>query len=302
MVYCFIYWVCSVQYIYISCYVCVYAYAHIDTSIICIIPSNINQQLGNTYIQISNNEQDYSISDIYYLTLDHINIINMIPTSGPISGGTHINITTQDLSYIPTLSLLTCKIDQNISIPIIIHQQYIICQAPQHNIGTIYIQLSMNNQNYQYDDTSSTSTSLPPSIQQYEYRNHVQVIYISPPLGPIHGMTNIIINATNIQNSSYISGLLKCKFGTSHSYIVSGIYINDNQLLCQAPSYAIPELLSIEVSDNGQDYSNNNQTYQYILDTDYQPYFIYPNAGVIEGGKLPPTPYTPTPLHPSTPL
>jgi hypothetical protein len=261
-----------------------YMYMSIDTSMICVIP--VLSYIGDTLVQISNNEQDYSTEQIYFSSVDMLNILQISPSYGPITGGTIINITTTTLSYLSTLSLVTCKFDNDntiISIPFQTTNQYTLCVVPMSNsTGPITVELSINSQDY---------STININTQLYSYVLPVQLTSISPNIGPIDGRTQVIVHATNIYNSSYELGLLKCKFiGGSGSgsdlvdSIVSGIYIDENIFSCVTPQVSVPDDISILITDNGQDYSQNNLTYQYILSTDYQPNFIFPNAGIINGG------------------
>jgi len=50
---------------------------------------------------------------------------------------------------------------------------------------------------------------------------------------------------------------------------VPGTLVNSNQVMCAIPKYTKPDVLRVEVSFNGIDFTNDNKTYGY-----YDPYLI----------------------------
>lgn len=63
---------------------------------------------------------------------------------------------------------------------------------------------------------------------------------------------------------------LKVKFYDNiTSIVVPGTLVNSLTVTCQVPSYTKPDVLRVEVTFNGADYTSDNRTYGY-----FDPYII----------------------------
>ena len=63
---------------------------------------------------------------------------------------------------------------------------------------------------------------------------------------------------------------LKCKFGEEpFAMFTKGTVISETKIHCPIPKYAQPEILRVEVTLNGEDYTNDKHTYGY-----YDPFIL----------------------------
>lgn len=78
---------------------------------------------------------------------------------------------------------------------------------------------------------------------------------------------------------------LMCRFGNStNEYIyVNATLVSANHLRCKVPQYTKPDVLIVEVTVNGESYTNNNHTFGY-----FDPFVIdaYPKLLAVDGSTI----------------
>jgi len=77
---------------------------------------------------------------------------------------------------------------------------------------------------------------------------------------------------------------VQVRFGDGANAIyVPGFHVNSNTIKCKIPKYTKPDVLRIELTLNGDDYTNDNKTYGY-----YDPYVIdaYPRLLHVDGSTI----------------
>ena len=96
---------------------------------------------------------------------------------------------------------------------------------------------------------------------------------ISPPYGPVKSPNDetVTITGQNFNCPDTDCKDLWVRFGDADNGIfVKGNKTGPNTVECKVPKYTKPDVLPVEVTFNGQDYTNDNQTYgffdPYILD------------------------------------
>ena len=77
--------------------------------------------------------------------------------------------------------------------------------------------------------------------------------------------TTLIVKGKNFKCPENDCSKLRCRFGEgSESIYTEGTRINDNEIQCKVPIYSKPDVLRLEVTLNGQDFTNNGFTYGYF--------------------------------------
>ena len=107
----------------------------------------------------------------------------------------------------------------------------------------------------------------------FEYVSSPVVQSIDPAYGEVKhiGDTVISVRGTNFDWESDSCKNVKCKFGKdTDPIIVNGQKVSSNIIKCPLPDYPQPDLLDVEVSVNGVDFSNNGVKFGF-----YDPFVLH---------------------------
>lgn len=109
----------------------------------------------------------------------------------------------------------------------------------------------------------------------YEYYDAPEVTSVNPHFGPVKSPNNetITITGKNFVCPNADCSNLKVRFGDPDFGIyVPGTWIDEQHVKCDVPKYTKPDVLPVEVSTDGHDYTNNGVTYgffdAYLLDVE----------------------------------
>lgn len=184
------------------------------------------------------------------------------PQGGPSSGGSIIDIfgagfgQDGDIIYVrflhstnnSVIAVVTCSdVDLN----------RVSCITPRANPNSkAILELSRNGQNYR-------------KVADYTYLFYASpaVISINPNLGPVKNQQggDITVTGTDFVCPSSDCDQLTCKYGTyPYPLFAPGKYVDIKHVLCPIISYSRPEVVTIEVSTNGLDYTNNGVRYTFF--------------------------------------
>lgn len=277
---------------------------HNDTNIQVYTPSG--KFSGNTIVQVALNGQQFTDYDGtknlggskfdqelgYYYYEDPL-ITDFRPKSGPATGNSIIviygtgfigaNETVDDLQI--TLRFNDTKTNNMIGITdcFEVSQNEVKCLTPSAPPDTqAYIELSKNGANYQ----PIRGIGLTPSDDIYDFYLAPIIVDVSPKYGPVNPerSENITITGENFRCSDSKCPHLTCMFGTDPYPIYTPGHLVDNKhISCPIPQLSRPEVVEVEISLNGKDFTHNEFTYTYfdafILD-------INPRFGNKDGGTL----------------
>lgn len=182
-----------------------------------------------------------------YIVLPNITVQSIHPTSGPISGGTYVEITVRN--YVNGLNL--CKFGSAAPVEgVLISATLIACVSPAvASSGAVSLEVSS-------DGVWYTSDTL-----QFTYVLPITVNGISPTSGGTAGGAIVTLSGANFLPSY----LLNCRFFTHTVTSVPALWIDANQVLCVSPS--APEdragTAIVTVSNNGVDYAYPGVEYTY---------------------------------------
>eukprot|EP00966_Prymnesium_polylepis_P137515 3177767-Prymnesium_polylepis.1 len=131
--------------------------------------------------------------------------------------------------------------------------------------GAVTVEVTMNLQQYSAQGT------------MFDYRD-VQLVSVSPAVGPIAGGTTIVVSGHNFHMSTHQG--LWCEFdGTS----VQATFESEHMISCVAPSASSPGLIQITMKNDGATYDS---TIAFLYRSDPKVFSITPVAGMVEGGTL----------------
>lgn len=239
-------------------------------------------------VSVSGNGQQF-INDITIHFRDHENtftyyqdmlIKSMHPQMGPSSGNTKIVVSGLGLNQFnfgnrtadPTPIYLRFIDTSNGSVigkerPAFSQtDERLFWMTPSAPEGTkAMLQLSYNQIDWQ---------SVIPSGKEYSflYYNAPQVTNVNPSYGPVKnpGHISIEISGKNFACPDTACEHLYVRFGEEQNAIYEkGSLLANGNIQCEVPNYTKPDVLAVEVTFNGQDYTNDHQTFGY-----FDPYIL----------------------------
>lgn len=134
------------------------------------------------------------------------------------------------------------------------------------------ISLSLNN--HQFYELYHTNESY-----SFEYLSSPFVESIDPEFGEVRHAESMTldVHGKNFDCPSEGCDNVKCKFGSDpDEVIVKGQRISSELIKCPLPNYPQPDVLDVEVSMNGKDYSNNGKQFGY-----YDPFVLHADPKLI---------------------
>ncbi|KAG3227824.1 hypothetical protein PC129_g1619 [Phytophthora cactorum] len=256
-----------------------------STQFTCVSPSGFNE--GDVYVEITNHGlfgASIFTSSRKVFTYDaELKIDSVFPSLGPTIGNFSVQITGGPFRK---TDVVRCKFAEIVVVANWKSYDEVLCIAPPHSPGVFTLELTRNGQDY-------TDTLVP-----FTYYEEQGVRSISPTFGPAYAAgTRIDVDGVKFVNSS----LLSCRFG----YVVTpGEYVSATKMRCTTPPlpphsgdlipaslpeyrnqyvdpnvgsfYLFPDahyypqyvtrLVSVEVSNNQQDFSLSGINFLYYQD------------------------------------
>jgi len=155
------------------------------------------------------------------------------------------------------------------------------CWTPAAKAGTkAYLEITKNGVNFlKIRNTGSTADD-----DTYLFYEAPVIIDIDPKFGPVKydEPRNLTVNGTNFKCISTNCDELTCRYGTKPYPIYTKGYLKDDKhIICEIPNLSRPEAVEVEITLNGNDYTNDHKFYTYydafVLD-------VVPKFGKREGG------------------
>lgn len=112
----------------------------------------------------------------------------------------------------------------------------------------------------------------PTKSFSYNFYASPHVTKLNPAFGPVKDKLNpdLTITGTDFVCSEPSCKELTVRFGEGDKSIyMQGTLINSSTIKCKIPKYTKPDVLKVEISLDGNDYTNDNKTYGF-----YDPYVI----------------------------
>ena len=226
---------------------------------------------GHVNVEVSNNGIDFSNNNIHYEFIRVSKIIQMIPRSGPASGGTQITFDVTNLAASKSKSIVSCRFNNEI----IIEAQFvemsstfsttsitssetnmsqITCMSPVGSVGLVALEILFDGLNI-----------AEQSLSNFLYYKIPIVNEILPKFVHESGGTSISVHGSNFKNTDKIF----CRFGEGDSkrkHIVRATWLAAGLLECVAPAKQ-PGPAFVDVSFNGVDYTNDQVSIIYVTKT-----------------------------------
>ena len=166
-------------------------------------------------------------------------VSSMAPSMGPVQGGTQVTL------HGSSLFVQLCLFDTPTVKPVLAHrisEQQVICVTPNVSVsGAVSIRV------VEYGYSASTPTNLT-----FVYQNDIHVAAIHPTSGPIRGGTLVRLVAQGIHAIACRD--LSCQFG---DMAVWAVCLHDSLIACTAPPGKQPGYASLQVSQNGEFWSES---------------------------------------------
>ena len=191
-------------------------------------------------------------------------IFSANPTAGPTSGGTVVTLYGEDLSDATGCKFGNSVVSVNsyVGIPVSTFASGIICTAPSQGSAASVTSISA------VIDGDISTNSLPwtfygNSVFSATHFQHlvthfagqVQVLSLSPSSGPTLGALVTITGSGFLPSNSLVCRVL----GVAKPVTL----ISSTQIVCQLNSVSSAQSVSVEVSNNNQQYTNDNKVFTF---------------------------------------
>jgi hypothetical protein len=219
-----------------------------DTEILCIAP--VGLQNGSFLLSLSTNGQYVLRTGLSFEYLLLPSITYIWPSQGPaLRGNTIVTLTG---SNFPNSIDLYCVFGTTRVIATTLTPKLLQCRTPSHLPGKVNVTVF-----------SASASLMSTTSVEYNFTPDVSIYRVHPASGPKIGGYPVFILGNNFINSTSLG----CMFGDMQS---RAMFLNPNTVLCLAPSpigrpifqyddYSV----SVEVTNNGYDYSNSNISFYY---------------------------------------
>lgn len=252
--------------------------------ITCLTPpfrSNQNASCVSVFpveVLVSNNGLDFqSMGKTFHYTRE-IDLLSLLPSSGPESGGTVVTLSGRFFQKLPGLRCIFAAQE----VPaLFISSATIQCQAPAfHKAVRIDVRVTLNGQNYE----SAAGLS-------FQYTSKPTVYEITPTFGAVSGGTNVTIIGNNFLPSEGLQ--VWCSFGM---IVVRAVVFSPSLAYCLSPPHedgpvevelAVVEegpMLNFSSAESSGAWTSNRVEFNFIPElyvTD-----VFPISGWITGGSL----------------
>lgn len=198
---------------------------------------------------MSNDNVSFS-SEFMLFTYDRrIIITSLNPSTGVTSGGTDVLVTGEHFFNSTTAR---CKFGTVVVPAKSVTDQSMICTTPPNPSGTVSVEVTSNGADFSF--SGAVYTNYPQA----------KVGSIWPVLGSaFEGGTIVTVHGEGFANSAQ----LKCKFGNMAG--IEATWLKSTAVLCKTPQHQ-PGLVTVQVANNGVDFSSTAAEYLYVKETSVQ--------------------------------
>lgn len=193
---------------------------------------------------------------VSFLFIPPIDIQQITPSTGSVSGGTPVYITAC-IGAFSQLVTYSCLFGVETTSAKYISSSKIMCNSPMmNNIGDIYLAVMVDG------NVVSLASSQAGGVK-FKYYVEPAVITISPPSGSVQGGEDIEIFIRGPDLTSLSTVNIMCMFGSS---VVPGRVLFDTSITCTSPSYTVDSgiqgviVVPLAVSLNGVDFFTNGSS------------------------------------------
>ncbi|KAH9103177.1 hypothetical protein AeMF1_020419 [Aphanomyces euteiches] len=198
--------------------------------VFCNVPSSFVPRVLNVTVAISFTEA--VLSSLMFEYVDAVHLNRLVPTNGPVSGGTILNIHGSNFQNVPSLS---CRFESSTLVPaVFVSEIEVLCVTPMLSTYQSLLEITLNGQDFS-DDV----------LFFYGY-NSASISKIYPPLGPGEGGTTVTVFGDGFTNIPSLA----CEFGALSS---TARFISSTVIQCLSPASTNIQSDIFKLSMNGQD-------------------------------------------------
>ena len=231
-----------------------------DQQILCTVPYLPS---GKYSVTLNTNGQHYVRSGIEFENLEQVAVSAIWPFNGPaLKGSTIVTFYGQGFKNVVDIR---CHFGSQSAEAVVYSEDMLKCRIPSHRPGRVNVTLT----------SDGTLLHKPEDTLEFLYTADVSVDKITPPFGYTAGGYAVFVFGSNFLNTTSLG----CSFADMKS---RGIYLSNTSLICLAPSplgrsELASNLVSVEVTVNGYDYSESKIRFKYSEPCD--PGFFCPGLG-----------------------
>jgi IPT/TIG domain len=222
---------------------------------ICVAPASV--QRGAVALTVSSNGQDYSSAAWQFVYTGDVVLSSLQPLTGPETGGTVLHVFGS--GFIEAASAAAAQPQCQFSSPdsgaaavrtagTVISDSVLACATPAHKPEAVVVAVSFNGQQF-----AAVAGS-------FAYQASAQIHALQPARGPVYGGTEVTVVGANFVNSTDFS----CDVGGRRA---AAVYVDRGTAQCTVPAAAAltATAVTIELSNNGIDYTQHSAVYQYVI-------------------------------------
>jgi len=238
-----------------------------STSVSCASPKRTDVASSNSLsveVRISMNGVDFSPTFASFSYTPPPLISSIFPLKGPVIGGTQVTVSGS--GFVVNADAL-CQFGGEAVNAVVVSSNLVSCIAPTHVEASVPVRVSMN-----------SGVDYSGSGASFQFRSALHVKSIVPPNSLVDGGSMVTVLGSNFVNTKDLA----CRFGSLLSPSV--VYVSSTQISCEVPSAAAPHSSTLEVSNNGQDFTQDSVAFAFHGHPSVS--MIAPSVGVKEGGTL----------------
>ena len=229
-----------------------------ETSVWCFSPEV--EQVGPYDFSLAIEKNHFSSANLKYTYFKQPVISAIGPSCGPTFGGTQIAVRGENFIYTGA-NRAFCIFGQNIRQPAtVVNSTLVYCDSPG-----VLDRFGNNINDIKVLRFSLTLNDVEVIRSKFDFRYYTQSIItgIEPKIGPIESSTAVLISGDNFAGSCGIV----CRFATIE---VPGYLTKKGQIACNSPSVSCPGDSIVQVSLNGQQFTDNDYNLQEAVFTNYE--------------------------------
>lgn len=228
---------------------------------------------GVVTIEVSNNRKDFTSNGWTFEYYDQVSVNSVHPATGPIQGGTPVYVVGKNFVLNPVIS---CRFGTIDSLASFISKNQLKCVAPpQTAAATVPLKVTFNGLDF-------------ITAGDFTYAASPSVYTVEPDILFVGLNRSILLSGEGFADTSYLSckftGRLSSEWRES-SYITAARLMESSKVQCNTPLAMISDqFITVEVSNNGFDYSRNGVSYKVIGGASFSS--VTPRYGPETGGTL----------------